>query len=150
LIFDKLLSLPSDAEPWIVDHQPIAVTAEDEKVRPGDVADAAARGATALRSHGIEPGRRCVVWLESPTDIIVAYAAITALDAVPILMSPTLSGPVVASMVENVSGITSVISTDARLAESREREDLPGHRHLHRLARHRRRTPGPQADIPAP
>ncbi|MFD7505919.1 class I adenylate-forming enzyme family protein [Streptomyces sp. NPDC059850] len=118
MIFDKLLSLPSDAEPWIVDHQPIAVAAEDEKVRPGDVADAAARGATALRAHGVEPGRRCVVWLESPTDIIVAYAAITALDAVPILMSPTLSGPVVASMVENVSGITAVISTDARLAES--------------------------------
>ncbi|MFD5574075.1 class I adenylate-forming enzyme family protein [Streptomyces cadmiisoli] len=116
MIFDKLLALPSDAEPWIVDHQPIIVAAEDEKIPPSEIADAAARTATALRAHGVVPGERCVVWLESPTDIIVAYAAVTALGAVPILLSPTLSGPVAASMVENVTGITGVIATDERLA----------------------------------
>ncbi|MEW2569978.1 class I adenylate-forming enzyme family protein [Streptomyces sp. NPDC047070] len=118
MIFDKLLALPSDAEPWIVDHQPIIVAARDERIAPSEIADAAARAATALRSRGVVPGERCVVWLESPTDIIVAYAAITALDAVPILLSPTLPGPVAASMVENVSRITAVIATDDRLATS--------------------------------
>ncbi|GHE98204.1 class I adenylate-forming enzyme family protein [Streptomyces fumanus] len=146
MIFDKLLSLPGDADPWIVDHQPIIVAAEDERIPPGDVADAAARTATALRAHGIVPGERCIVWLESPTDIIVAYAALTALDAVPILLSPTLPGPVAASMVRGVDGITAVIAADELLATAREafpglgrvvdwRElaaELPRHRRLSR------------------
>ncbi|MGW7003970.1 class I adenylate-forming enzyme family protein [Streptomyces sp. NPDC054933] len=119
MIFDKLLSLPSDAEPWIVDHEPIIIGADHERIRPSAIADAAARTATALRAHGVVPGKRCIVWLESPTDVIVAYTAITALDAVPILISPTLSAPVLASMVENVSGITAIIAADERLSESR-------------------------------
>lgn len=119
MIFDRLLALPSDAEPWIVDHQPIIVAAHDEKIPPSEVADAAARAATVLAANGVVPGKRCVVWLESPTDIIVAYAAITALDAVPILISPTLSGATLQAMVAPVSDITAIITTDQRLGESR-------------------------------
>jgi acyl-coenzyme A synthetase/AMP-(fatty) acid ligase len=120
VIYDKLLGLPSDAEPWIVDHQPIVVAAHDERIRPSEVADAAARSATALLARGVVPGKRCIVWLESPTDIIVAYAAVTAVGAVPILISPSLPGPTMVSMVEKVSGITAIIATDKRLAESRK------------------------------
>lgn len=119
MIFDKLLAQPSDAAPWIVDHQPIIVAAHDEKVAPGAVADAAARTATVLGAKGVTRGSRCVVWLESPTDIIVAYAAITALDAVPILISTTLPGPTLEAMVADVPGITTVIAADERLAETR-------------------------------
>ncbi|ALG08583.1 class I adenylate-forming enzyme family protein [Kibdelosporangium phytohabitans] len=120
MIFDKLLALPSDAEPWVVDHQPIIVAAQDERIHPGDIADAASRTATALLAHGVVPGKRCVVWLESPTDIIVAYAAITALDAVPVLISPSLDGPTLKAMVADVSGITAVIAADDRLAETQQ------------------------------
>ncbi len=117
MIFDKLQALPSDAEPWIVDHQPIIVAAHDERIPPGEIADAAARGATVLRERGVAGGTRCVVWLESPIDIIVAYSAITALGAVPILISPTLSGPTLAAMVQDVERISAVIATGERLAE---------------------------------
>jgi acyl-coenzyme A synthetase/AMP-(fatty) acid ligase len=128
MIFDKLLALPADAAPWIVDHEPIIVPAEDGTVAPSAVADAAARTATALRAGGVTEGTRCIVWLESPTDIIVAYAAVTALDAVPILISPTLSGPTLEAMVTGVSGITTMIATDERLTEARAL--LPGLAHL--------------------
>jgi acyl-coenzyme A synthetase/AMP-(fatty) acid ligase len=118
MIFDKLLAQPPDSPPWIVDHEPIIVPARDEKIPPGAVADAAARTATVLRAKGVGEGTRCVVWLESPTDIIVAYAAITALDAVPILISETLAGPTLKAMVAGVPGVTTVIATDERLAEA--------------------------------
>ncbi|ONK10122.1 class I adenylate-forming enzyme family protein [Streptomyces sp. MP131-18] len=118
MIFDKLLALPRDAAPWIVDHEPIIVTARDEKIPPADIADAAARTATALRARGLGPGKRCIVRLESATDTIVAYAAMTALDAVPILISPTLDGPTVAAMVKDVPDVTAILTSDDRLAES--------------------------------
>lgn len=124
MIFDKLAELPSDTEPWIVDHQPIIVPAEDEKIRPSAVADAAARTATVLGDSGVVPGKRCIVWLDSPTDVIVSYAAITAMGAVPILISPSLSAEVLARMVAGVSDITAVIAADDRLALVRN--VLPG------------------------
>lgn len=119
MIFDKLLAQPSDTEPWIVDHQPVIVAAHDDRIPVVDVADATARTATVLRDRGVAPGARCIVWLDSPTDVVVAYTAITALDAVPILISPTLSGPTIAAMVAEVSGITTFIATDERIAEAR-------------------------------
>ncbi|SFQ03454.1 Acyl-CoA synthetase (AMP-forming)/AMP-acid ligase II [Amycolatopsis arida] len=119
MIFDKLQALPADAEPWIVDHEPIIVAARDERIHPGDVADAAARTATVLREAGVVGGTRCVVWLESPTDIIVAYAAITALDAVPVLISPTLTVETLEAMIDGVAGITAVVSTGDRLEAAR-------------------------------
>jgi acyl-coenzyme A synthetase/AMP-(fatty) acid ligase len=121
MIFDKLAELPSDAEPWIVDHQPIIVAAHDEKILPSAIADAAARAATVLGESGVVPGRRCIVWLDSPTDVIVSYAAITAMRAVPILISPSLPADVLAKMVAGVSDITAVIAADERLAQLREK-----------------------------
>lgn len=118
MIFDKLRALPPDSPPWIVDHQPVIVAAHDETIAPGTVADAAARTATALRANGVTAGTRCLVWLDTPTDIIVAYAAITALDAVPVLISTTLPGPTLKAMVAGVPGITTAIATDERLAEA--------------------------------
>jgi len=128
VIFDKLLALPSHATPWIVDHQPIIVAAHDDRIPARDVADATARTATVLRNRGVAPGARCIVWLESPTDIVVAYTAIAALDAVPILISPTLSGPTLAAMVAEVAGITTFIATGERSAEGRTL--LPGLTHV--------------------
>lgn len=119
LIFDSLLALPGDATPWIVDHEPIIVTAKDERIAPSEIADATARAASVLGAHGVRAGTRCIVWLESPTDVIVAYAAITALDAVPILISPTLSGDTLAAMVAGVGDITAVVATDERRREVR-------------------------------
>lgn len=128
MIFDRLLTLPSDADPWIVDHEPVIVAARDEKIPPADIADAAARTATVLKAKGVTGRSRCVVWIETPTDVIVAYAAITALDAVPILISPTLSGETVKAMVADVPDISAVITLDERLAECRAL--MPGARLL--------------------
>ncbi|MEU7530719.1 class I adenylate-forming enzyme family protein [Saccharothrix sp. NPDC042600] len=128
MIFDRLLALPDDAEPWIVDHEPIILTAHDEKVPPAAIADAAARTATALKANGVTARSRCVVWLETPADVIVAYAAITALDAVPILISPTLDGDTLRAMVADVADISAVVTADDRVAECRAL--LPDHRVL--------------------
>jgi acyl-coenzyme A synthetase/AMP-(fatty) acid ligase len=120
VIFDKLMALPANAEPWVVDHQPLIVAAQDEKISPAAVADATARAATVLGDSGVVPGKRCVVWLETPVDILVAYTAITAMGAVPILISPTLPAPVLATMVRGVRDITAVIAAGDRLAQLRD------------------------------
>jgi acyl-coenzyme A synthetase/AMP-(fatty) acid ligase len=123
MIFDRLLELPPDAEPWIVDHQPIAVSAHEEKIPPSAIADAAARAATVLGDNGVVPGRRCVVWLESPVDVIIAYSAITAMGAVPILISPSVPADVLTRMVAGVPDITAAVATGERLDQLRD--DLP-------------------------
>lgn len=120
MIFDKLIDLPSDAEPWIVDHQPVIVAAQDERIRPCDIADATARSATVLAGLGVVPGRRCVVWLETPADILVAYTAITALNAVPILISPTLPLATLKAMTAGVRDITAVIAAGERYNELKD------------------------------
>lgn len=154
MIFDKLIDLPSDAEPWIVDHQPVIVAAHDEKIRPCDIADAAARTATVLADGGVVPGRRCVVWLKTPVDILVAYAAVTALNAVPILISPTLSAPVLKAMTDGVRDITAVISADDQYTELKD--DFTGLIHVDwrdvaaRLRASQRFSPAPAVASAAP
>lgn len=117
MIFDRLMKLPPDATAWIVDHDPIIVAVDDQRLPTARLADATARAAEVLRRRGLRGGRRCVVWLESATDILSAYAAITALDAVPILISPSLGAATLASMVRPVADVDLVISQDGRLTE---------------------------------
>ncbi|QFZ20670.1 class I adenylate-forming enzyme family protein [Saccharothrix syringae] len=115
MIFEKLLELPGDARPWIVDHEPVAVAAPDGLLHPADLGRAAARVATHLASTGVGRGDRCVVWLDSPTDVIVAHVALMALDAVPVLASPTLSAQVVRAMITGVPGVVAIIGDEQRL-----------------------------------
>jgi acyl-coenzyme A synthetase/AMP-(fatty) acid ligase len=77
--------------------------------------------ATALRRNGIAARSRVLVWLESPLDTVVAYAALTGIDAVPILRSPTWSGEIIEKMIDRVDGIVAMITTDHRVADSRSR-----------------------------
>jgi acyl-coenzyme A synthetase/AMP-(fatty) acid ligase len=120
MILEKLRQVPADAPHWIVDHEPIALPAPGGQLRPADIADASARVATVLGERGLGRGEKCLVWLDSPTDVIVAYAAISALGAIPVLASPTLRAPVVRAMIAGVPDVTTLIATDTFLADARE------------------------------
>lgn len=116
MIFDALMRYPSDAPPWVIDHTPIAVEVDGHELAAHHVADRTARIASVLRAGGVAPGDRCVVWLESPTDITVCYIALTAIDAVPILVHPGLPASTVAAMVEDVRGVSAIVTADDRIA----------------------------------
>ncbi|GAA1421060.1 acyl-CoA synthetase [Streptomyces thermospinosisporus] len=116
LLFDELMAVQRDAEPWIVDHQPVAVAAADDRIAPSDIADAAARAATLFESEGVGAGDRCVVWLDSVVDVLVVVSGLSAVGAVPVLISPVLDALTVGQMLAPTTGVDRVITTSARVA----------------------------------
>lgn len=116
MIFDQLMKMPTDGPDWIVDHCPIVGGVADERVHPSQIADLTARAATAFKRRGIAARSRVVVWVESPLDTVVLYAALTGIDAVPILVSPTLSVETLATMLDGVADVVAVITADDRIA----------------------------------
>src|ERR1700685_503003 len=90
LIFDQLWKASRSATPWIVDHGSTAVEVYDGQVMPQAIAMAAGRAASLFEAQGTRAGDRCVVWLDLPLDILVVVAALTAIGAVPILISPAM------------------------------------------------------------
>ncbi|MFF3690571.1 class I adenylate-forming enzyme family protein [Streptomyces sp. NPDC002187] len=117
LLYDELMAARRDAEPWIVDHQPIAVAVQDDEIAPSAIADAAARAATLLESEGVGVGDRCVLWLDSVVDVLVLISGLSAVGAVPILISPTLDAETVGEMLAPTTGVDRVITTTARVAQ---------------------------------
>src|SRR5205823_5646300 len=115
----ELMTYQTDALPWIVGHDPIAVESHGDQVQPHHVADRTERLASALRARGMAARDRCLIWLESPIDITVAYIAVTAIDAVPVLIHPDLPGATSTAMVQGVPGISWAISADECSADLR-------------------------------
>lgn len=121
MIFDRLMSMPTDCADWIVDHQPIVGGVVDDKIHPCTVADLTARAATVLRRYGITARSRVLVWVESPLDTVIAYAALTGIDAVPVLISPTWSAEVIEKMLDGVDGVVAMIAADHGIGDSESR-----------------------------
>ncbi|TVL91488.1 class I adenylate-forming enzyme family protein [Streptomyces sp. SAJ15] len=103
--------------PWAVDHESAAVTVKDGQVHPGDVAEAARRFARTAAERGVRSGDRCVVRLEKPLDVLVAFAGLTALGAVPVLLSARLDAPTAHAALEPVTGPLHLLIAEAREAD---------------------------------
>ena len=116
LIFDQLWAASQDSPHWIFDRGGDAVRVDDGQVSLREIAMAAGRAAALFESQGTRPGDRCVVWLDTPLDIIVAAAGLTAIGAVPIQLSPALGADMVARMLEPIPPVDRVITTASRLA----------------------------------
>jgi acyl-coenzyme A synthetase/AMP-(fatty) acid ligase len=116
LIFDLLWSSPPDGRPWVVDHESPAVEVDNGQVSPRAIAHAAGQAATLFESQGTRAGDRCVMWLDQPLDIVVALAGLTAIGAVPILLSPALDIEMVGRILAPVPPVARVVTTGSRLA----------------------------------
>lgn len=116
LIYDQLVEIAPNARPWISDHQAAAVDVIDNQVELTDIADAAARAATIFESIGVQPGDYCAVWMDTPLDIMIVIAALTAVGGVPVLISPAIDTDVLGRMLEPVA-IERIVTTADRLAE---------------------------------
>lgn len=116
LIFDLLWASPPDARPWVVDHESPWVQVDDGQVSPSAIAHAAGQAAALLESQGTRAGDRCVLWLDQPLDIVVALAGLTAIGAVPILLSPALDIEMVGRILEPIPPVARVVTTRSRLA----------------------------------
>lgn len=115
LIFEQLQRATGNDRSWIVDHEPVAVPAAAGQVSPTSIAEAAGRAAALFESQGMTVGDRCVVWLDAPLDVLVAVAGLTALGAVPILISPRLDGETLAKVLAPLDGVDRVVTTRSRL-----------------------------------
>lgn len=114
LIFDALWAVPADDRPWVLDHGSAAVRVVDGQVSPQEIAVAAGRVAAMLEAQGTRAGDRCVVWLDRPLDVIVATAALTAIGAVPVLISPALDLDLLRRMLAPLPPVARVITTTER------------------------------------
>lgn len=112
LIFDQLWAASADGRPWIFDRGSAGVQVDDGQVSPREIATAAGRAAALFESQGTRAGDRCVVWLDRPLDIIVAAAGLTAIGAVPILISPALDIEMLTRML--LPPVARVITTASR------------------------------------
>lgn len=115
LIFDQLWAAPADGRPWIFDHGSAAVRVDDGQVPLREIATAAGRAAALFESQGTRAGDRCVVWLDRPLDIIVATAGLTAIGAVPVLISPALGIEMLTRVLSPVPPVARVLTTDVRV-----------------------------------
>lgn len=118
LIFDQLWAASVDRPRWIFDRGSDAVPMDDGQVSLREIAMAAGRAAALFESQGTRPGDRCLVWLDTPLDIIIAHAGLTAIGAVPIQLSPALGVDMVARMLEPIPPVDRVITTASRLPSS--------------------------------
>ncbi|HEX3786187.1 MAG TPA: class I adenylate-forming enzyme family protein [Pseudonocardiaceae bacterium] len=118
LIFDQLWAASADRPPWIFDRGSDAVEVKDGQVRLRKIAIAAGKAATLFEAQGTRPGDRCVVWLDTPLDIMIAAVALTAIGAVPVLISPALGIDMLTQMLAPVPPVDRVITTAARLPSS--------------------------------
>ncbi len=128
LIFEHLWRPATDARPWVFDHDSPAVEADDGRVPKLAIAEAAGRLATLLESQGTCAGDRCVVWLDKPLDVLVALAGLTAIGAVPVLISPALEIEMLVQVLAPIPPVARVITTATRLnscsaLKVRERSD---------------------------
>jgi acyl-coenzyme A synthetase/AMP-(fatty) acid ligase len=114
LIFDQLWKASPSAPRWIVDHGSAAVRVDDDQVTQRAVALAAGRAASMFESQGTRVGDRCVVWLDLPLDIAIVVAALTAIGAVPILISPAMDVETLTSVLSPLPPVTRVITTASR------------------------------------
>jgi acyl-coenzyme A synthetase/AMP-(fatty) acid ligase len=114
LIFDQLWAAPADGRPWIFDRGSSALQIDEGQVPLRAIATAAGKAAALFQSQGTRAGDRCVVWLDQPLDIIVAAAGLTAIGAVPILISPTLGVEMLTLMLKPVPAVKRVVTTAAR------------------------------------
>lgn len=115
LIFDQLWAASATGARWIFDHESDAVKSRDGQVSLREIAIAAGKAAALFESQGTRPGDRCVVWLDTPLDIIIAAAGLSAIGAVPVQLSPALGIDMVVQMLKPVPPVDRVITTAARL-----------------------------------
>ncbi|MFI5781889.1 AMP-binding protein [Nocardia sp. NPDC051570] len=123
LIYDQLIEIAPKSRPWISDHPSDAVPVVDDQVALTDIAEAAARAATLFDSTGVRAGDYCAVWLDSPLDIMITIAALTAVGGVPILISPALDAETLGRMLEPVP-VERIVTTADRRAECEQIEGL--------------------------
>jgi acyl-coenzyme A synthetase/AMP-(fatty) acid ligase len=115
LIFDRLWEASTATRPWVVDHESAAVRVRDGQVVPADIAVAAGRAASLFESQGVGVGDRCVVWLDLPLDIVVALAALTAIGAVPILISPAMGVETLTRVLAPIPPVARIVTTATRV-----------------------------------
>jgi acyl-coenzyme A synthetase/AMP-(fatty) acid ligase len=118
LIFDQLWAASADRPRWVFDRGSQAVRLEDGQVSLREIAKAAGRAAALFESQGTRPGDHCVVWLDTPLDIIIAAAGLTAIGAVPIQLSPALEIDMVRQVLAPIPPVERVITTASRLRSS--------------------------------
>jgi acyl-coenzyme A synthetase/AMP-(fatty) acid ligase len=117
LLFDQLWAARSGARPWVVDHGSPAVPVRDGQVELRDLAVAAGRAATLFEAQDTGIGDYCVVWLDEPLDVLVVLAGLTAVGAIPVLLSPAIDGATLARIISTSTvPIDRVITTSSRLA----------------------------------
>jgi acyl-coenzyme A synthetase/AMP-(fatty) acid ligase len=117
LIFDQLWAAPADGRPWVFDRGSASLRPGAEgEVRPRDIAVAAGRAAALFEAQGTRAGDRCLVWLDQPLDIVVALAGLTAIGAVPVLLSPALDIALLTRMLAPVPPVARVLTTADRAA----------------------------------
>ena len=118
LIFDQLWAASADGPRWVFDRGSEAVRLDDGQVSLREIAKAAGRAAALFESQGTRPGDRCVVWLDTPLDIIIAAAALTAIGAVPVQLSPALDIDTVRQVLAPLPPVDRVVTTSSRLRSS--------------------------------
>ncbi|MDQ2816061.1 MAG: acyl--CoA ligase [Actinomycetota bacterium] len=115
LIFDQLWRAPADGLPWVFDRGSAAVPLKDGQVELREVATAAGRAAALFQAQGTRAGDRCIVWLDTPLDIIIAAAGLTAIGAVPVLVSPALGIEMLTAMLAPIPPVARVVTTASRV-----------------------------------
>src|SRR5579859_5000202 len=118
LIFDQLWAGSADSPRWVFDRGSAAVRLDAGEISLREIAKAAGRAATLFEAQGTRPGDRCLVWLDTPLDIIIAHAGLTAIGAVPIQLSPALDIEAVRKVLAPIPPVDRVITTASRLSSS--------------------------------
>lgn len=114
LLFDQLLRVSNTDRPWVVDHFSAAVNVYEGTVHRLDIAQATARAASFFLDEGFGAGDYCGVWLDSPLDVLISAAALTAVGAVPMLISPIMDADTLARVLSTVDSVKGFVTTPER------------------------------------
>ena len=115
LIFEQLWQPVADTRPWVFDHDTAAVDLRHGQASRLEIAKAAGRAATLFEAQGTRVGDRCVVWLDTPLDTLVAMAGLTAIGAVPVLISPAMDIETLVKVLAPIPHVARVLTTASRL-----------------------------------
>ncbi|AZM50208.1 long-chain fatty acid--CoA ligase [Streptomyces sp. WAC 06738] len=118
LLYSQLVALSGKAKrTWAADHTSAAVAVRDGEVDVGELAEATQRFARGVQAAGIAAEDWCVVRLEKPLDVLVAVCGLTAVGAVPVLLSPGLEADAAHTALKTVPHSMHLLVARARAEE---------------------------------
>ncbi|MEC4015036.1 class I adenylate-forming enzyme family protein [Streptomyces sp. H27-D2] len=118
LLFAQLTAVGRVAtRPWATDHESAAVVVKGGTVEPSEIAAAAKRFAYTAAAEGISAESWCVVRLDNPLDILVAVSGLTAIGAIPVLISPGLDAQTARAALEDVPYPMHLLISEARAGD---------------------------------